>query len=189
MENLNSRIPQTLRKGDSLVLDDMDLSDTYPASTWTLTIFIVNSSVQFEKDATADGVLHDLTLTTTDTATLSEGFNQWVFKVTDGTEVNTIFDGTIEILPDLAAAQDTRTHARKTLESLEAVIETRATTDQMNYEISGPGGTRKLSRMSFEELVDLRDKYRQKVNSEEAKDNIAAGRGSGRKVKTRFVSS
>ncbi|BBF76065.1 hypothetical protein URS_0009 [Acinetobacter ursingii] len=76
--------------------------------------------------------------------------------------------GVVEIKTDLATITentDLRSHARKTLDAIEAVIEKRATIDQERYRINN----RELYRTPFETLVKLRSLYRAEVSREQAK--------------------
>jgi hypothetical protein len=84
------------------------------------------------------------------------------------------------VLPDPAsqgAGQDPRSHARKTLDAIEAVVEGRATKDQQAYTIGG----RSLQRMPIKDLMYFRGVYRAEVYAEESR---LTGRGS--KVVTRL---
>lgn len=60
---------------------------------------------------------------------------------------------------------DTRSHAKKTLEALEAVIEGRATLDQERYRLNN----RELFRTPLDTLIKLRNQYRAEVSREIAK--------------------
>lgn len=74
-------------------------------------------------------------------------------------------NGQITILPDLASAGDGfngKTHAQRTLEAIEAVIEKRATMDQERYRINN----RELYRTPIADLLKLRDLYRLEVARE-----------------------
>ena len=88
--------------------------------------------------------------------------------------------GTLEVLPryDQAANLDDRSHARKVLEAIEAVIEGRATKDQEEYTI----GSRTLKRTPVKELLELRDKYRGEVHAEELAENARNGKQGGKLV-------
>ena len=75
--------------------------------------------------------------------------------------------GTLEILADVSAAGagfDPRTHAQKVLESIEAVLEGRATKDQQSYKINN----RELVRTDIADLLKLRETYRAEVAREAA---------------------
>ena len=83
-------------------------------------------------------------------------------------EVDELEAGAVEIKADLAAistSQDLRSHARKTLDAIEATIEGRASLDQERYRINN----RELYRTPLETLKKLRDQYRAEVSREEAK--------------------
>jgi hypothetical protein len=90
----------------------------------------------------------------------------------------------MEVEPDFSATAtlDTRSHARKVLAAIEAVIERRATKDQEEYTIDG----RSLKRTPVAHLLVLRYRYKREVEQEEQADRLAKGRGTGRKVVTRF---
>lgn len=74
--------------------------------------------------------------------------------------------GQITIMPDLAAAEagyTAKTHAQRTLEAIEAVIEKRASMDQERYRINN----RELYRTPIADLLKLRDLYRLEVAREQ----------------------
>ena len=68
---------------------------------------------------------------------------------------------------------DVQSHARKVLSAIEAVIEGRASQDQMSYSIAG----RSLSRMPIDDLLTLRDRYRAEWNKEKRLQRGKAGKG------------
>lgn len=105
-------------------------------------------------------------------------------RVTDGTTVTTIDDGTTEILADLItdAAADQRSHAKIMLDALEAVLQGKASKDVSSYSIAG----RALTKLTPDELELWRDKYRAEYAAERRKERIKDGRGSGATVKVRF---
>lgn len=74
--------------------------------------------------------------------------------------------GQITIMPDLASAEagyTAKTHAQRTLEAIEAVIEKRASMDQERYRINN----RELYRTPIADLLKLRDLYRLEVAREQ----------------------
>jgi len=77
---------------------------------------------------------------------------------------------------------DLRTHAKKVLDSIQAVIENRATVDQSSFTIAG----RSLSRMTIEELFMVRDRYRAEYNEEVKKARIRNKKPSGNLIGVRF---
>ena len=82
-----------------------------------------------------------------------------------------------------SALYDNRTHAKKVLDAIEAVIEARASVDQMRIVIAG----RELSKTSIPDLMKLRMAYKAEVEAEIAEAQIDAGLSSKQKILTRFI--
>jgi len=174
--------PGTLTAGDRWRWK-RQLSD-YPAGTWTLKYALRNAGSRIDLTATADGTDHLIDVSAATTATYDPGDYDWIAYVSDGTSRYTVARGRLTVKPDLAAADlyDSRSHARKVLEAVEAVLEKRATKDQASYSING----RSLARTPIADLLVLRDRYRAEVRREEAAERIAKGLSSGTKVLVRF---
>lgn len=90
----------------------------------------------------------------------------------------------VTILPDpaVAAAWDSRSFARKALDSIEAVLQNRATIDQEEYAING----RSLKRTPTAELYRLRMRFLNEVRNEEARQRLADGMGGAPRILVRF---
>lgn len=143
------------------------LSD-YPAPTWTLTYYFRSREGEFNFNAAADGADHLVTVTAATTAGYKAGRYGWTVVVTSGSERRTVETGELEVLPDPAstgAGQDPRSHARKVLDAIQAVLEGRATKDQEEYSI----GSRSLKRTPLKDLQALEASYQARVTAEEAK--------------------
>ena len=174
--------PTEIRAGDS-VKWTRSLSD-YPASTWTLS-YALRGPGEIDITASADGDDHSVSELPATTAGWTEGIYNWVAKVTDGTDTYTIDEGTVEILEDLAAvtgAYDGRSHAKKVLDAIEAVIEGRASQDQMSYTIAG----RSLARTPIPDLLKLRDRYRAEYAQEGRAEKAANSKGHAGRILARF---
>lgn len=155
------------------------LSD-YPAPTWTLTYYLRSREGEQSFAAAASGSDHLVTVTAATTAGYKAGRYALISVATSGTERHTVEKKELIVLPDpafLGAGQDPRSHSRKVLESIEAVLEGRATKDQEEYTIGG----RSLKRTPIEELMAMRNTYRAEVRAE---DNVA--RGGGNKLLVRL---
>lgn len=165
-----------------------DLSDHYPADDgWSLAYTFINGSAKFTVNATAEGKKFSVTIPASTTANYVAGRYEWIARVSKGSEAFTPDKGHCDVLKDLAAAGltvfDHRTHVKKTLDAIEAVIEGRATSDHLSYTIAG----RSITKMSVEELLKLRDRYKAEYQREVDAERIANGEGLGRKVLTRFA--
>lgn len=153
----------------------------YPASTWTLTYRARSRESSFEITATASGADHSVTVAKATTAAYKAGIYAWTAQVTDGTTRTTVASGLWTVAPDPAntgAGLDPRSHARRVLEAVEAVLEGRATKDQEEYAING----RSLKRESRETLLKFRNQYRGEVRAEELAAAAAKGKGGGKLV-------
>lgn len=157
----------------------------YPASDgWTLQYIFKSAAGEFTIDSVADGSLHSVVVDTATTAGYQAGSYTWQVSANKGGERYTLRSGTLKVEPDFTAAGalDNRSHARKVLDNIEAVIERRATRDQMSFSVEG----RSLSRTPIADLIALRDRYRREVREEEGAARGAQGLGSRRKILTRF---
>lgn len=178
--------PLELRAGDTWQWRREDLLD-YPAPTWALKYQFKNASGGFLVTASADGANHSITVAASTTTAYNEGRYDYIAWVESGAEKFTVRTGALQVLPDLRANAvanplDGRSHARRVVEAIEAVIEGRATKDQEAYTIAG----RSLQRTPIEQLIMFRDRYRLEVRREEQAQRVAAGLDSGRGVFVRF---
>lgn len=174
-------IPSTLNQGDSYSWSETE--SLYPASDgWIINYSLVNATAIVSFSSAADVDAHDFTISTTITDTWKPGQYSYQRYVTDGTEKITLNRGTVEIKQNFITAGDRRSHAAKTLDAIQAVIEKRATVDQENYTING----RSLTRMNISDLLKFRDIYRAELAREKNAEKIANGLGTRQTIRTRF---
>lgn len=182
-----SREPDVITAGDTVKFfpGSVDLT-AFPIATWTLTYRIVgNADATASVDATNSGGNYLTTFTKAETSKLVAGDYELIGTITDGTERFTVYTGKIKVIGDFTAADgatDTRSHARKTLEAVKAVLEDRATRDQESYTING----RSLNRTPLADLVMLRNDYQALVNREEQAARLAKGLGHKGNIFVRF---
>ncbi|MEN9417396.1 MAG: hypothetical protein RI988_1016 [Pseudomonadota bacterium] len=175
--------PTTVNAGDTLswrrTLDD------YPASAgWVLGYVLINGAAKISFSSSASGDDHLVNVPAATSTNWTAGSYDWRARVTKGAEVYTVAEGRITVRPSFAAAtQDARSHARKTLEAIEAVIEGRASSEVTYYMIGG----RQLRYIPVPELMQLRDRYRAEVAREDAAIAVAAGLPDRRRVFVRFA--
>jgi hypothetical protein len=164
---LSKILPPSIQAGATLN-HCVALAD-YPAPEWTLVVHLRGPAV-INLAAQAGGASHQLLKTAAETAPFTPGVYVYAARVTrvaDGT-VEQVDAGQVEVLADLAAVtapSDTRTHAQRTLDAIQAVIEKRASRDQERYTINN----RELWRTPIADLLKLRDTYRAEVGRERAK--------------------
>ena len=177
-------IPSRIQAGDTLSLTYSDAD--YPASSYTVTAYLrgpVNADIAYS----ADGDNHAATVAAATTATWSAGIYRYTLRADDGAGgYTTLETGWTEVLADLAAVTATSTnasHAKTVLDAIEAVIENRATSDQLRVKINN----REIEKLSLSELYQFRAKYRAEYQQELRANGIANALGvSGNQVRVRL---
>lgn len=166
-----------------------EYTDIKASAGWALKFVAVGKLGIVSINATADDENADdfkFTAAAATTAAYVAGDYKWQVVATKTTTRYTIAEGWITLTDNIAgrsAAYDNRSHAKKVLDAIEAVIENRATQDQQNYTIAG----RSLSRTPLKDLMTLRASYKAEYDSEVATANIAMGLASKNKIYTRFI--
>jgi hypothetical protein len=179
MTDIPSEIPAELRAGDTHKWTRSHPS--YPASAgWVMAYVLVGPAGVFNFAATADGDDFAITVAASVSATWAAGVYTLTESVTLAGERYSTATKSVRVLANLAgavAASDTRSHARRMLDAIEAWLELKAPTSE-SVEIAG----RKISNYPLVDLLALRDKYRFEVSLE---SGVKPG-GFGRKVLVRF---
>lgn len=180
------RSVQAISENDNGTAETIDIK---ASEGWALKFTGVCKDGYFAITAIADADNADdfkFTAPAATTAAYKEGVYQWQLTATKTTDRYTIATGIITLKDNIgsrSALYDNRSHAKKVLDAIEAVIEGRATQDQQSYQIAG----RSLSRTPIPDLMKLRATYKSEYDNELATANIAAGLGTGRKIFTRFI--
>lgn len=176
-------IPTTIQAGAALVFTTSN--STYPASDYTLTYYLINGSYKYTITATADGDDYSIEVLATSTGSWVAGDYHYFGFVNDATYTYKIEEGTTTIVanPVTATTADLRTHAEKTLDAIESVLEGRVTADVSQYTIAG----RSVNKIPIPELISLRNKYKAEVEAEKAALRIANGLDGAKQVLVRFV--
>jgi hypothetical protein len=188
--NYPSQEPETLVVGDRWVWQRPDLVTDYPTDQYALTY-------EFHCDSGGGGN-HQFTITATETtlayvvevaSTVTDNYTAHQYKWyafitrTSDSERVAVDEGMTTLVANYADTNaDLRTHAKKVLDAVQAVIENRATIDQSSFSIAG----RSLSRMSIDELFLVRDRYRAEYNQEVKKARIRNKKPSGNLIGVRF---
>lgn len=167
--------PTVIVSGD-FVTWKRQLSD-YPATLYTLAYRLVGSAGVKTITATADGTDHLIEIegasqtgppAVVGTDVYGAGWYEWTASVTEiaTSRRKTLETGSLEVKPNplTAKASDMRSHARKVLAAIEAVIEGTASHEQSEMSIDG----KSLKRRSIEDLLKLRTIYKAEVKAETA---------------------
>lgn len=176
--NIPTEEPTEIQAGDTVKWTRT--VDNFPASAgWALSYVAINAAGKITITTTADGDAHAVNEPGATTAAWSAGRYDWQAYATKGADRYQVDSGAWSILTDYATAttKDDRTHARRTLDNIMAMLERKATQDQANYAIEG----RSLSRYSWDELIEAKKHYMGIVAMQNRRARIKngkAGRGS-----------
>ena len=189
-ENYSTKEPNTLVLGDYWSWKRDDLATDYPVGTYALTYeFHSDSGGGGTKKFTLTAVEADDTYYIESASSTTTGYAVgdyvWEAYITKTSSSNRIMvdSGRTSITENLANTNaDLRSHAKKVLDALEAVIENRATMDQSSMSIAG----RSLSRMSVDELLTFRNRYKAEYLKEIKLARIRNKQGSGNTIKVNF---
>jgi hypothetical protein len=177
--------PANLVIGELWAWKRPDLAGTYDPSLYTAT-YISNKESSDVASFTISATGSDFTVSEADTSAICpEGRYRWelvITQISDSAKVG-VARGYWDVLPDLTTGPtDNRSHARKVLDAVEAVIEGSATKEQSSISIAG----RSLALRTYDELRQIRIDYRAEVESERQSELQKQGKGSTTKILTRF---
>jgi len=182
-----TREPEIIVAGDTVKWNREDLTADYPASAgWSLSYELRSTAAAITIAATASGDIFQVVVSAATSAVYAAGIYAWAAFVAKGAERFRVRAGQLEVKPNLAAAgaADRRTHVKKVLDAIEAVLEARATRDQQEVSIEG----RMLRYMPLPELLVFRSAYQAEYQRELAAERIAQGLSGRTRILTRFTS-
>ena len=164
---MDTRPPAELTAGDTTQF--AWVGGDYPASDgWGMSWRLVGAGVGVNLTAAASGADFVVSVAANAFASLSipaRGIPcELIGAATKAGARAIVYRGAAQLLPDpLTASGDLRGHAAAMLAAVEAMLENRATSDQMSYRI----GDRELSRIPIPDLLNLRDYYKRAARVEE----------------------
>jgi len=179
--------PNELQLGDFWAWKRTDLSTDYPTASYSLSyeFNLVDGSTAANFTLTATESNDEYIIETSNTTSYTAGEYNWVAYITRSSDSARIklTEGFTEIQENYATTTSSvRSHAKKVLDAIEAVIENRATMDQSSMSIAG----RSLSRLTIDELLQFRDRYKAEYLKEVKKARIKNKKDSGNTIKIRF---
>ncbi|KVN73878.1 hypothetical protein WT15_23855 [Burkholderia stagnalis] len=154
---MRGQFPTSIRAG--VTFDQTFRLNQYEAPTWALSVLLRGPNAINISSSAADSGAHRAQADATTTAAWPAGEYLYSVRVTSGAVVLEVASGLVTVEADLMSMQDgadARSHAQRTLDALEAVVEKRATRDQERYTINN----RELWRTPIGDLLKLRDYYR-----------------------------
>lgn len=180
-------VPLTIQGGDRVQF--RVAPGAFSSASWTGTFYLSrNGTAVANAVATADGTGYLVTLTAAATAALTPGAYDYIFRVvatSPATDIETIEQGTLEVLPNLAATQSAST-AQALLTALETAMATVVADSSASVSFNGQSftqkdlGTLERLRTSLQAEV-IREKNRAAAARGELRDGfigVRFGRGS-----------
>ncbi|RZG78358.1 hypothetical protein EXE10_18230 [Acinetobacter sp. WCHAc060033] len=160
------QFPNQIKAGTTFKFD-LNLT-AYPATNWSICAYLRGVHA-IDMQSVPSGNMHIFNISALVTKEYKAGHYGYSLRAVhmESGEVDELEAGAVEITADLSALPsgcDFRSHARKTLDALEAVIEGRASLDQERYRLNN----RELYRTPMETLIKLRNQYRAEVAREQA---------------------
>lgn len=131
---------------------------------------------------TGSGSTFTVTVPMSTTATWPAGEYTWRLFATKTGERWHLEDGVVRVVASATGPTDQRTHAKRMVDALEAVLQRKATRDQQEITISG----KTLKRMTLEELTVAHAYWTRMYQQELDAAKVAAGMTSRRVIRTRF---
>ncbi len=185
--NFPTQVPSELQLGDFWAWKRDDLASDYPVADYSLSyefnLIDGSTAANFTLTATESG--NEYIISTSSTTSYTLGNYNWISYITrssDSARVK-LEEGYVEIQDNYATTSNSvRSHAKKILDAVEAVLENRASMDQQSMSIAG----RSLSRMSITDLMTFRDRYKAEYLKEVKIARIKNGLASGNTIKVNF---
>lgn len=179
VDNLTS-MPASVVAGDSVTVEFSRAATEYPASQgWAASLVLVPvaGGALLSVNCTS-GVTNWLAnITTAQSAALVPGTYSYALRVSKAAERTTFEKGQVNVLPDLIANSDQRSKYQRILDSIDAVLENRASSSDLRVRFEDG---REIERVPHEDLLKLRDYYARKVAAE------ARGRTGPKRILTRL---
>jgi len=184
--NIPTTEPDAFVAGDSVKWTKR-ISGYDPADGWVLSYAFVKDGDQQVIASTDNGDgAHLITLTPALSAAFKEGIYHWQSTLADGTDRYQVTEGRIDVKPDFLNKSngfDSRSHVKKVLDALNAVIEKKASKDQESITV----GDKSIKRLTPSELLKWRSFYQREYTVELQKQRIANGDAPGNKIRVRFI--
>lgn len=175
--------------GDFIQWKRTDIASDYPPATHSAEYVARISGgglSEIKLTATEQDGYYLFTVDSVTSAEFVAGKYHWQLEITQTSSGNRIVvdTGDFEAIPDMDDNQaDPRIHAEIMVDKIQTILEGKADSDVANYSIGG----RSISKMSFEELMDARDRFRAEVVAHNNRELVKKGKKNGATVKVRFV--
>jgi hypothetical protein len=174
--------------GDFVQWKRTDLSDDYPNAAYTATYIsrdATGRSHEFQVTGTASGDDYLFTILGTASSHFDAGHHHWHLEIVRNSDSERIVidQGHWDLNEDIDVnGTDPRTFAEIMVNKIETILKGKADSDVGSYSIAG----RSLTKMTFAELEEARDKYMGIYNREKSNEAVKRGKPSPNTIKVRF---
>lgn len=167
--------PTQLAQGERIA---WTLSLSYSATDYTLAYRFrgdASTAAGWTVDVDADGSNFDVTLTIgTSVAVGNYQYQAWLTEIADPTNTFIAREGRLKIVEGFGSTEtgvfETRSTARQALDAIDAALASKASADQLEYEITTPAGSTRVKRMPITDLLKAREHYAVIVAREVARE-------------------
>lgn len=180
--------PLEIVPGDFIQWKKTGIAQDYPPAAYTAT-YVARAtgggSSEVQVTGTNGGGFFLFSVDSETSAGFAPGLYHWQLEILQNGTTNRIVveRGDFRALADLDInGADPRSHAQIMIDKIESILAGKADSDVGSYSIAG----RSLTKMSFAELMDARDRYKREFQQEAIKDRIRRGKSTGATVKVRF---
>lgn len=180
--------PTEIVVGDFIQWKKSKIVEDYPTATHSaeyVARITGGGSSEIKLPATEATGYYLFTADSTTSSDFAVGRYHWQLEITETSSGNrlVIERGEFEAIADLDVNQsDPRIHSEIMLAKIETILEGKADSDVGSYSIAG----RSLTKMSFDELMIARDRYKREVLQHQREELIKRGKASANTVKVRF---
>jgi hypothetical protein len=180
--------PLEIVVGDYIQWKRSDLVSDYPLALYTAQ-YVARISQGGNTEITLPATEQDGTyLFVADSDTTADfvaGYYHWqleIIRTSDGNRI-VVDRGDFMAVADLDVnGADPRTHAQIMIDKIESILDGKADSDVGSYSIAG----RSLTKMTFAELMDARDRYKAEFAKTVTEERAKRGKPTGATVKVRF---
>lgn len=180
--------PKEVTVGDFIQWKRSDIIADYPPSLYSaeyVARITGGGETEIKLAATEFDTYYLFTVDSDTSSDFLPGEYHWQLEITQTSSGNRVVvdTGSFTAIPDLDSNQaDPRIHAEIMIDKIEIVLQGKADSDVGSYSIAG----RSLTKLTFQELLEARDKYKSEVVQYKNKELLKRGKSNGSTIKVRF---
>ena len=180
--------PKEVTVGDFIQWKRSDIVADYPPSLYSaeyVARITGGGETEIKLASTEFDTYYLFTVDSATSADFVPGIYHWQLEITQTASGNRLVvdTGSFEAIPDLDSNQaDPRIHAEIMIDKIETILQGKADSDVGSYSIAG----RSLTKLTFQELLEARDKYKAEVVQYKNKELLKRGKSNGSTIKVRF---